>query len=168
MKETDVLRLLLARRENYGVSNLEHLSGRVYSLVMNGERYTAVVLSHSFEFYEKRYHIADRVPNLVVCYAHDTVLPVKCLHLRAGNLAQVYELPEQIYDVEQQRQRSKTGAQVLLGMYLCGLRSGQAIINDLPITTRKRYLEKAEMLGKRKRGKPVARIEKQASAERPS
>jgi hypothetical protein len=72
MNELDVFRLLLARRDNYDISEIAHISGRAYSLVMEGRRYTAVVLSNSFDFYQLRYHIAKRVPDLVICFTHDT------------------------------------------------------------------------------------------------
>ncbi len=156
MKEVDVLRMFLARRDNYGVSSVKHVQGRVYSVVMGGEHYQAVVLTSSFDFYEKRYHIAKDVPNLVICYVHDTVIPVKALSVQVGNLAQPYELPESITDIEQQR-KGKIGSQVLLGMYKSGMRRAQIIVKELPPTTRKRYLDKAKALDKRKRGKPVAR-----------
>jgi hypothetical protein len=88
-------------------------------------------------------------------HGHTTVLPVAVLSLRAGNFARPYELPESIVDVEAQR-KSKTGSQVLLGMYLCGMKSAQTLVNtSLPPTTRRRYLARAQALGKRTRGKPV-------------
>ncbi|GER87592.1 hypothetical protein KDW_17540 [Dictyobacter vulcani] len=156
MTEKDVLRLFLARRENYAISSVMHLKGRVYSLVMDGEHYKGAVLLNSFQFYEKRYHVAKDVPSLVICYEHNTVLPVAVLSLRAGNFAKPYELPAEISDVEVQR-FTKTGSQVLLGMYICGVKSAQTLINThLPYTTRQRYLARAKALGKRKRGKPVS------------
>ena len=154
MKELDVLRMFVARTDNYAVSHLSFLHGRLYQVTMQGESYTAVVLISSFAYYEKRYHIAKRRPTLVICFEHTTVLPVKVLSMRAGNLAEPYELPQEITDLERQR-RGKLGSQVLLGMYISGMKVAQTIINDLPDTTRKRYLKKVEALGKRKRGRPV-------------
>lgn len=158
MNELDVLRLLLARRENYGISEISHISGRAYSLVMNGKMYNAVILPHSFDFYQMRYHIAKNVPTLVVCEAHDTVIPVTCLSLKSGRIALPYDLPAQITNVEAQRHRSKTGSQVLLGMYLCGLKSAQVLVNNFPARSRRRYLERAKELGKRRPGRPVETI----------
>jgi len=155
MNEVDVFRLLLARRDNYGISEIAHISGRAYSLVMNGRTYTAVVLSDSFEFYERRYHIAPHVPDLIICFEHTTVVAVDCLSLKSGRIALPYDLPVQITNVVAQRHKSKTGSQVLLGMYLCGMRSAQKIVNDLPPRTRRRYIERARLLGKRRPGRPV-------------
>jgi hypothetical protein len=155
MNELDVFRLLLARRNNYDISEIEHTSGRSYTIVMNGRRYNAVVLPNSFAFYEKRYHIAKVIPTLVICFTHDTALPVPVLSMKAGKIALPYDLPSGITDVEAQRHRSKTGSQVLLGMYLCGMKEAQMIVNELPTTSRKRYIERARQLGKRKRGRPV-------------
>ncbi|GCE26411.1 hypothetical protein KDA_18950 [Dictyobacter alpinus] len=159
MTEKDVLRMALARRENYAItSHITHLKGRVYALDMDGVHYNAVVLITSFQFYEKRYHVAKKVPSLVICYDHDTVLPVAVLSLRAGNFAKPYELPAEITDIEEQR-RTKTGSQVLLGMYMCGVKSAQTLINQhLPRTTRKRYRARARALATHTRGKPVGHV----------
>jgi hypothetical protein len=154
MKELDVLRMLLARTDNYGISDVQAIRGRLYSLTMNGECYTAVVLVHSFAYYEKRYHISLNKPTLIVCYVHDTVVPIPVLSTRGGNFAKAYELPAEIEDIEAQRS-SKTGAHVLLGMYISGVRLAQTIIKELPVSTRNRYLQKVEALGRRKRGRPV-------------
>ncbi|HTD20449.1 MAG TPA: hypothetical protein VK667_13070 [Ktedonobacteraceae bacterium] len=160
MNELDVFRLLLARRENYGISEIAHISGRAYNLIMNGRTYKAVVLPRSFDFYEMRYHIAKRVPELIICFVHDTVVPVACLSLKSGRIALPYELPAHITNVETQRHRSKIGSQCLLGMYLCGMRAAQDIIHhkDFPKTTRKRYIQRAKELGKRRPGRPVNSI----------
>lgn len=158
MTENDVLRLFLARRENYDVSHISQRQGRVYSVTMEGKHYNAVVLVSSFQFYELRYHIADEVPSMVICYEHNTVLPVAVLSLRAGNFAKPYELPESITDVIAQR-TSVVGSQVLLGQYICGVRAAQSYINnELPTTSRKRYLARAAQLAKRRRGKPVGKV----------
>jgi hypothetical protein len=157
MTELDVFRLLLARRDNYSISEIAPISGRAYSVVMAGKRHNAVILPSSFDFYQLRYHIAKRVPDLIICFVHDTVLPVTCLSLKAGRIALPHDLPAHITNVEAQRYRSKTGSQVLLGMYLCGMKQAMAIIHhkDFPPRTRRRYLEKARELGKRKPGRPV-------------
>lgn len=155
MTELDVFRLLLARRDNYGISDIAHISGRAYSLIMNGRSYTAIIVTNSFDFYQLRYHITKRPPDLVICFTHDTVIPVMCLSLKAGRIAMPYDLPTQITNVEAQRHRSKTGSQVLLGMYLCGMREAQKIVNELKPTTRKRYLQRAKELGKKRACRPV-------------
>lgn len=154
MKETDVLRMFLARADNYSVTSIKHTRGRAYSVVMKGQPYNAVVLSHSFQYYELKYHIARHKPDLVICYQHDSVLPIPVLSTKHGNYAEAYELPEEIIDIEEQR-FSRTGSRVLLGMYISGMRRAQDIIKELKPTTRKRYLQKAKDLGKRTRGRPV-------------
>jgi len=164
MTELEVFRLLLARRDNYGISEIAHIGGRAYSLIMAGRPYTAVILPTSFDFYQLRYHIAKRVPDLVICFQHDTVVPVMCLSLKAGRIAKPCDLPTGIIDVERQRHRSKIGSQVLLGMYLCGVRSAQKLVNELPARSRRRYIERARELGKRTRGRPVDTQQSQSKA----
>lgn len=151
----EVFHLLIARRDNYSISKIQHVSGRVYSITMEGQHYNAVVLPNSFDFYEKRYHLAKQIPDLVVCFQHDTVVAVKCLSLKSGRIADPFALPSYITDVEKQRHRSKVGSQALLGMYLCGMRTAQILVNGFKATTRKRYIERAQELSKRKRGRPV-------------
>lgn len=155
-KEAEVFRLLWAGQDSYEVSDIEHISARTYSLVMKGQYYNAVILPTSFDFYEKRYHIAKHVPNLVICFTNNTVLPVPVLSVKDGNYTESCKMPEEIENLEEQR-HSKTGSQVLLGMYLCGIQEAQDIIHDkdFPKSTRNRYLQKARELGKRKRGRPV-------------
>ena len=155
MNETEVFHLLLARRNNYDISEIGHISGRAYSVIKKGRRYNAVVLSNSFEFYQMRYHIAKEVPDLVICFNHDTVLAVECISLKSGRIAEPYDLPGQITNVATQRHRSKTGSQVLLGMYLSGMRIAQDVVSKLPPRSRRRYYERARELSKRKRGRPV-------------
>ena len=160
MKEVDVLRMLHARADNYGITAIDLICGRLYSVTMNGEVYKAVVLLHSFGYYEKRYHISPNKPTMIVCYVHDTVVPIPVLSTRVGNFAQAYELPEEIEDIQAQRW-SKTGSQVLVGMYISGVRLAQTIMKELPVSTRNRYLQKVENLGRRKKGRPVGIVSKQ-------
>ncbi len=157
MKEADVMGLLLARRDNYEVSSVKAFHGNVYTVTMQGKDYTAVVLLASFDYYEKRYHMAKvLLPSLVICFEHNTVLPVPVLSLRAGNLAKPYELPLSIDlpDLEVKR-RSKLAHKVLLGMSLSGLRKAQDILRELPETTRRRYTSELKALGKRGKGRPA-------------
>jgi hypothetical protein len=156
MRETEVLRMFLARAENYEVKNIKHTRGRAYLVEMGGKTHNAVVLLNSFQYYELQYHIAKVKPSLIICYRHDTVLPIEVLSMRASRIAKAYELPEEIEDLEEQR-HNKTGARVLLGMYISGLRRAQDIIHDkdFPKSTRNRYLQRAKELGRRRPGRPV-------------
>src|SRR5579859_2905364 len=101
--ESLVLNALLARRDNYAITHISHTNGRYYDVTMEGRRYNAVVLFSSFEFYTRRYHLADIQPNLCICMVHDTVLPIPSLGLRKSNRADAYELPEAIVDIDKQR-----------------------------------------------------------------
>lgn len=154
MKEIHVLRMFLARMENYGVTRIKHIRGRVYDVVMNGEHYSAVMLVNSYAYYEDRYHIAKKKPTLVICYEHDTVLPLPALSMRYGNYAQPYELPESIEDIETQR-HTRLGSKVFVGMYIVGVRLAQNMMKDFPASTRTRYKQRIEALNKRKQGSPV-------------
>lgn len=162
MKEPDVLGLLLARRDNYKVRSIKPLHGNLYAVTMQEKDYTAVVLLHSFDYYEKRYHLTKVTPSLAICFEHNTVLPIPTLSLRAGNLAKPYELPLPLeLDDLTVRRRSKLAHTVLLGMSLSGMKVAQAIMKDLPETTRRRYTSEIKALGKRKRGKPAGLLPKE-------
>lgn len=152
--ESLVLNAFIARRENYQVSRIEHTTGRYYDVTMEGRRYNAVVLFSSFEFYTRRYHLADIQPSLCICMVHDTVLPIPSIALRRSNRAEAYALPEQIEDIDKQR-RGKTGHQVLLGQYILGVHHAVDFVESLKPTTRKRYQNKARALAIRGKGRPV-------------
>lgn len=156
ISEDDVLKIFLARRNSYNVSHIEHVKGRAYNITKEGKRYNAVVLPTSFAFYEKRYHLAKKMPDLVICFRHDTVLPVPCLSMEYSCLANPCDIPHRIKNLDQQRHRSKLGSRVVLGAYLCGTQEAQTVLANSHPTTRKRYVEKAKALGKRKRGRPVS------------
>lgn len=154
MKEIDILRMFEARSDNYSVSSVSHVRGRAYFVIMAGKHYNAVVLLNSFQYYELKYHIAKNQPTLIICYQHNTVVPIPVLSLKAGRHAKPYELPEEITDVEEQR-FTMTGCRVLLGMYISGVRFAQDLIKSLKPTTKARYLQKAKDLSVRRRGRPV-------------
>lgn len=162
MKEPDVVGLLLARRDNYEVRSIKPLHGNLYTVTMQEKEYTAVILLRSFDYYDKRYHLAKLPPSLVVCFEHNTVLPIPALSLRAGNLAKPYDLPLPLeLDDLTVRRRSKLAHTVLLGMSLSGMKVAQAIMKDLPETTRRRYTKELKDYGKRKRGKPAGLLPKE-------
>ena len=156
MKERDVLGLLYARRDNYEVGQITPFHGNMYRVTVKKQDYTAVVLLSSFDYYSKRYHLGKIVPSFVICFEHNTVLPLPVLSLRAGNLAEPYELPltVELADLAMKR-RSKLAHKVLLGMALSGMKAAQVILRDLPETTRRRYTSELKSFGKRGRGKPV-------------
>ena len=129
---------------------------------MQGTPYTAVVLLKSFDYYTKRYHLAkEKYQRSLICFQHNTVLPIRALALREGEITEPYELPTEITDLQTQR-ATKRGHKVLMGMYLSGMRVAQDMVKALPATSRKRYLKEAESYGKRARGKPVGLKPKKA------
>jgi hypothetical protein len=156
MTEREVLNLLLARRDNYDISEVRHVYGRVYSIVMNNRELVALVLPRAFDFYELRYHLCKELPDMVICHQQDTVLAMACIDLKSGRIAEPYALPTKIRNVETQRFRSKSGSQCLLGMLMCGMKMAHSILDRLPATTAKRYRARAKALSKRKAGKPVS------------
>jgi hypothetical protein len=156
MTEDDVMRLLLARRDSYKISEIQHISGHKYEIVMEGKHYNVVVLPSSFAFYEKRYHLAKRMPTLVLTFTHDTILPVACLSMDDSHLAKPLDLPAKIKNMDLQRHKSKYGSQVVLGGFIAGERNAVQLVSELPPRSRRRYIERAKELGKRRRGRPVS------------
>lgn len=154
MKEIHVLRMFLARMDNYGVTHIAHVRGRIYEVVMNGQQHKAVLLVNSYSYYDDRYHIAKNKPTMVICYEHDTVLPIPALSMRYGNYAKSYERPEGIKDIVAQR-HTRLGSKVFIGMYITGFRIAQDMMKDFPPSTRTRYKQRIEALNKRKQGSQV-------------
>lgn len=155
MTEDDVMRILLSRRDSYKVSEIQHISGHKYEIVMEGKRYNAVVLPSSFAFYEKRYHLARVMPSLVITFTHNTILPVTCLSMDDSHLALPLDLPARIKNMEEQRHKSKAGSQVVLGGFMAGESNAVKLVNALPPRSRRRYIERVTALGRRSRGRPV-------------
>jgi hypothetical protein len=131
--------------DTYGITQITHVRGRIYDVVMNGEQSRAVMLVNSYSYYEDRYHIAKKQPALVICYEHDTVLPIPALSMRFSNLAKPYEKPEGIDDIVAQR-HTKLGSKVFVGMYITGFRIAQNMMKDFPPSTRTRYKQRIEAL----------------------
>lgn len=154
MREIHVHRMFLARMENYGVTSIKHIRGRIYEVVMNDQQYRAVVLVNSYSYYEDRYHLLKKQPTLVICYEHDTVLSIPALSMRFGNLAEAFEKPEGIDDIKAQR-HTKLGSKVFVGMYITGIRIAQSMMKDFPPSTRTRYKQRIETLNRRKQGSQV-------------
>lgn len=154
MNSKHVLRMFLARLDTYEVTNITHIRGRIYSVTMAGQQYRAVVLVNSYSYYEDRYHLPKNKPDLVICYEHDTVLPVPALSMRFGNLAKPFEKPEGIDDIKVQR-HTRLGSKVFVGMYITGFRIAQEMMKDFPPSTRTRYKQRIEALNKRKQGSQV-------------
>src|ERR1700730_11840553 len=48
--------------------------------------YTAVILPTSFDYWRRRYHLAQHPPGLIICYEHDTCINVPVLSLHDGML----------------------------------------------------------------------------------
>jgi hypothetical protein len=181
MRETDVIKLLRARAESYDVSTIAHIKGQRYRVVWKGQEYDAVCLLRSFDFYEKRYHLCLDKPDLIICFKHDTWLPIPCMALALGNIAIAPEdYPEGITDSNLETLRhnkSSVAGQVLIGLYLNGTQRGQNMMKALRksnnkkrpnavSSTYRRYLARIEQLGKRKRGKPVGIMSDTATAKK--
>lgn len=154
MKEIHVLRMLLARMDTYDITHIEHIRGRIYTVTMAGQQYRAVMLVNSYSYYEDRYHLPKNKPDLVICYEHDTVLPIPALSMRFGNLAKPFEKPEGIDDIVTQR-HTKVGSKVFVGMYITGFKIAQKMMKDFPPSTRTRYKQRIEALNRRKQGSQV-------------
>jgi hypothetical protein len=158
--------MLTARAENYGIKDIKHIRGRIYSLTMDKTevidgkeiiadgQYRAVLLINSFDYYLDRYHMSKNRPSLIICFDHNTCVPIPVLSVHYGHLAASYELPEVIHDIETQR-HTKVGSKVFVGMYLSGLRQAQAMMQEFPPSTKTRYKQRITTLNKRKVGTPV-------------
>src|SRR5260370_42558313 len=60
---------------------------------VEGKPYRALILSHSSEYWKQRLHLHRRLPELVICYQHDTCLPCAGLALHEAYLYSPGELP---------------------------------------------------------------------------
>jgi hypothetical protein len=113
----------------------------------------ALILARSSDYWQQRVHLRRTSrPDLVICYEHDTCLPCAVLPLDEGWLYHPCELP---HWYAPQMRGTKRGCMVLLGQLLSGDERGFKLFDDLPRTTRYRYLAKLRHFSHNRRGRPL-------------
>jgi len=157
MSQQDTYNLLLAQLKSLDLQVIAVHRQFLWQVAIEdqGEKktYTAVILPSSFEYWRKRYHLAQHPPELVICYEHDTCVNVPVLSLHDGTLFAPCHFPPGFHDYE--ARSTRRGKQIFLGAILSGVGSALSELDKIPRSTRYRYQNDLKLLRRKKRGRPV-------------
>ena len=138
--------------------------GSAFSCAYKGSAARGIVLVRSSDFWEYRLHLAQAgAPSLVVCYRHDTCLPVPIIELESGHQYKMHEFPRQFNSFEDAYQsRTRAGRLVIVGGLLCGMQAAYDLLAQLrqddKESTARKYETNAHHYQKRRPGRQVATI----------
>src|SRR5579863_3682362 len=89
--------MILQQSKPLGLERIEPLStggAYAFSLVLRGRAYRSLFLVRSSDYWEKRVHKTvektGQAPDLLICWEHDSCLPVDVLALRTGDWHPAY------------------------------------------------------------------------------
>lgn len=139
-----------------GITGIEALEAPfTYRVTMKGTEYLAVVLSHSWEYWEHRLQLRAPRLSLVICSKHDTCLPVHTLELGSSGYHFVpKELPKDV-DPRSPKRTWRT-ALVFTGALLSGDQQAFDALEKMHPSSRKRYQRKMKgLLTKNRQGHPL-------------
>ncbi|HEV2582821.1 MAG TPA: hypothetical protein VGT44_18325, partial [Ktedonobacteraceae bacterium] len=101
--------------------------------------------------------LARSAVEVLVCYRHDSVLPIPVVELESGNTDRPHEFPHVFTSYEEAyHSRSKTGRLTIVGGLLCGVQRAYDLLETLPESTRRKYETSAHQYQKRRRGRQLA------------
>ncbi len=121
-----------------------------------GQTARGLVLARSSDFWQYRLHLARSPLDLVVCYRHDTVLPITVVEIETGKHYTPHEYPNQFTSYEDAYQaRTQAGRLTIVGGLLCGVQRAYDLVAALPESTRRKYENSAHDFQKRRRGRQL-------------
>ncbi|HVB20388.1 MAG TPA: hypothetical protein VNG51_00395 [Ktedonobacteraceae bacterium] len=154
---------------NHFISQLPHFRhikkvelgehGNAFSALLNGKRQPVqgVVLVRSSDYWEYRLHMQRSSVGLVVCYRHDSVVPVHVLALEDGRDYECEDLPGKYASLDVVRaERSRHAAKVFLGALLCGKKAAHDLLLNMDESTRRKYEARMHRYQRRQPGRPLA------------
>jgi hypothetical protein len=132
--------------------------GLAFSALLNGNTVRGVALVRSSDYWEYRLHLRRQSPiGLVVCYRHDSVVPVHVLALEDGRDYEPEDLPGKYSSLDAViAERSRYAAKVFLGALMCGKKAAHDQLLAMHESTRRKYEAKMHHYQRRERGRPLA------------
>lgn len=156
MNRNDVKSLFLTHAPRMAVLNIQPFGKPwMYTALFNRVHLLAVIVVNSSDYWELRLHLSKRANvGMVICWKHDSCLPVGVLSLETGQTSEPYAIPTGHDPIAEGRTRGTS--KVFMGMLLSGVqRAYDALNNDMPYQTKNRYLHRLQALSKHKRGRPI-------------
>jgi hypothetical protein len=130
--------------------------GMAFSALLHGKPVRGIVLARSSEYWACRLHLQRTTPDLIVCYQHDSVVPVHVLALEDGRAYSPEDLPGKYATLDAVKaERSRHAAKVFLGALLCGKKAAHDLLLAMPESTRRRYELRMHTYQRRTRGRPI-------------
>jgi len=113
-------------------------------------------LTRSSEYWSYRLHLQRTTPGLIVCYRHESVVPVHMLALEDGRDYDPEDLPGKYATLEAVKaEHSRYAAKLFLGALLCGKKTAHDLLLKMPESTRRRYEYRMHTYQRRARGRPL-------------
>jgi len=138
--------------------------GSAFTCGYRGSAARGIVLVRSSDFWEYRLHLARAgAPGIVVCYRHDTCLPVPVIELESGHQYRTHEYPRQFSSFEDAyTSRTRAGRLTIVGGLLCGMQAAYDLLAQLrqggKESSARKYENGAHEYQKRRPGRQVATI----------
>jgi hypothetical protein len=144
-----VATMLWQQADNLDITDIQ-ASASPYSFFVTrqGKQQYVLILVRSSEFWTKRVHLSPVRPSLLIVWNHDSCLPVDVISLKTGVLSPAYSN-------QSIQKRSRCTSNILLGMLMCGMQSAYDMLEQLPESSKFRYLARVKALTKRPRGRPL-------------
>jgi hypothetical protein len=152
MDRRETLNLFFSHAPALHIALLRAYSTYGLEVEITGQSYRALVLSHSSEFWIQRIHLHRTRPDLVICFTHDTCIPCAALDLSEGFMYEACELP---HWYAPEKRFTARGHMVLLGQLLSGVEAGFQQLEQLPRSTRYRYLARMKRFMQNRAGRPL-------------
>jgi hypothetical protein len=125
-----------------------------------GQPARGLVLVRSSDFWHYRLHLTRFPLDLIVCYRHDTVLPVTVVEIETGKHYKPHDYPHQFTSYEDAyKARSQAGRLTIVGGLLCGVQRAYDLVATLPESTRRKYEHSAHAFQKRRRGRQLTSVQ---------
>ena len=110
----------------------------------------ALVLVRSSDYWKKRVHLQKHELTMLLVWRHDSIVPLPVLSLCDGHWHAART------NTKTHAARNRYTASLLLGELLCGNQRAYDELEQLPASTRYRYLKRVHALMHRERGRPLA------------
>lgn len=140
-----------------GFSVLEKLTNYRYRVLDNtkGCELVAIVLAHTFDFYEYRINKGKHRIDLLIVQSHNAVAPIPVVSMEESREYPPGKAPALLERADRQR-RNQEEKKLFVSALLIGSKEAQAELERMPLRTRQRYLHMRDTYLKPKVGRPRA------------
>lgn len=121
---------------------------------ITGSELTALVLAHTFDFYEYRLNRGKQRIDLLIVQRHNAVVPIKVIALETAAEYEPGNVPSLAREGAKRPNHEET--LLLVSKLILGLDSAKEELAHMHKRTRQRYLQRRDAYLKPRRGRPQA------------